>query len=263
MNDFFNVKKTGNVILWVGSILGLFVSASTLMEGNIAPGLFWLGIAIFCFYTIWQRKKRKASVSDSTASTTKKMDKKWKIIIGGILALFVVFIIVANYQNQGQTVSREWARITSPDAKLSVDLPRNPVFKVDNSSDVLENYSYIAYEKQDKVAYTIKYENYHAVVIKTNVDLKNANEQIAQSFLKGLVDSTVQEFNLSNFTSEFIISHGYNAVKFSGEISQNGKSAEIDGIIILVGEATYSLTSLAENGYTADFDRVLNSLVIK
>ena len=234
MNDFFNVKKTGNVILWVGGILGLFVGVSTLMESNIAPGLFWLGIAIFCFYTIWKRKKEKSLVSDFTSPTTKNMDKKWKIIIGGIVVLFVVFAIVSNYQNQGQTVSQEWARITSPDGKISVDLPRNPIFNSDDTPNTIESYSYIAYEKQDKVAYTVKYENYQALVEKTNVDLKNANKEQAQTFLKGLVDATVSEFNLSNFTSEFTVSHGYNAVKFGGEVSQGGKGAKIDGIIILV-----------------------------
>lgn len=260
MNDFFNVKKTGNVILWVGGILGLFIGLFSVMEGNIAPGLFWAGIAIFCFYTIWQRRKKKVLEGNIVASTTKNMNKKWKIIIGSIVILFVVLAVIASYQNQEQTVSQEWARITSPDGKLSVDLPRNPVFNRDTSSDVIENYTYMAYEKDDKVVYIVKYENYQAVAAKTEVDLKNVNEQQAQTFLRGLVDATVKDLNLSNFTSEFTVKQGYNAVKFSGEVSSDRDSASVKGVIILVGESAYSLMALSKQGYSADFDRALNSL---
>lgn len=194
--------------------------------------------------------------------------KRMKIllwVLGGFILLAILSAIVLASLNTAREKGRaaqglDWATITS--AEFTVELPRNPEYDPDDTPDSVYGYAYSASENDEHVYYVVKYEDYQAVAEKVNVDLANADEATANDFLKGLADSTVKEFKLTNFSSQFITSHEHNAIKFSGEISNESSTAHVEGVIILVGAATYHVISLADEGYTSQFERVLNSMVI-
>jgi hypothetical protein len=226
-------------------------------------GLWWMGlVAIFIAYFVVQWTYYKSI--GKIFSTSQK-------VLAGILitfSLLIVFsliptLIQTSTQLGQQDNSSAWATVTSPDNKLAVELPRNPQYEGDDTANTIYGFSYSASEQDDHVQYVVKYEDYSSVAKSTGVDLKNASKTAKQSFLKGLIDSTVKSFNLVNFVSEYDDFKNYPADRFSGTIVHNQKSADVKGIIILVGESAYYVISLTDAGYTDSFDRVLNSLQIK
>lgn len=225
-------------------------------------GLLWFGlIAIFVAYFAVQWTYYKSV--GKTISTSQKV-LAGILIVWSLLGLYsVASLISASTHADQQSNPLAWATITSPDNKLAVELPRNPQYEGDDTTNTIYGYSYSASEQDDHVQYVVKYEDYSSVAKSTGVDLKNASKTARQSFLKGLIDSTVKSFNLVNFVSEYDDFKGYLADRFSGTIVHNQKSADVKGIIILVGESAYYVISLTDTGYTDSFDRVLNSLQIK
>lgn len=227
-------------------------------------GLFWFGIVgIFLAYFVVKWKYYNA--------IGKKFATREKVVMGALIVLGLLFVLIFGQiafssfsflSDSKQSATQEWATVTSPDGKLSVELPRNPQYVRDDPPNTIDGYSYAA-SGDDHIQYIVKYENYSSVVKSTGVDLRNATLAAKQTFLKDLVDSTVDSFNLNNFVSEYDSYKEYPADNFSGTITKGSESANVKGIIILVDESVYYVITLADAGHEADFDRVLNSLQIK
>lgn len=228
-------------------------------------GLWWagvVGIALAYFAVQWVYYK----------SINKPFPLSTKIIAGALAAISLLLMFSvgsALFSGFGQLSNGEvkssqgWATITSPDGQFSVELPRNPQYERDDTPGTLDGYSYTASEQDDHVQYVVKYENYSSVAQSTGVDLKNLPEDRKKDFLNGIIDSTVDSFDLQNFVSQFTTHKGYLANKFSGKIVQGNDSGNVEGIVILVGEKAYFVIALTDDGYKSDYDRVLNSFQIK
>lgn len=188
------------------------------------------------------------------------------VVVGLVLLSILSAVVLASLNTAREkglaAQGLDWASLTSSDGKFSVELPRNPEYNPDDTPDTVYGYSYTASEKDDNVYYIVKYEDYSGVAKQENIDLAGADSDTQNDFLKGLADSTVEQYKLSNFSSQFITSHEHNAIKFGGDISKDGDTAHMEGTIILVGETAYYVVALAEQGYTSQFDRVVSSLQI-
>jgi len=189
------------------------------------------------------------------------MNKSTAIII---IALFVVGAIAVIFNDSFKNVSSQktlWVHVISPDRKLSMDLPDN--FEIDVSiddSEFIPGYVYTAYEQRDFVTYVVKYEDYTSILDFTKKEMQDESEK--HTFLKTMMESNIEDFNMLEFSSAFVKYKEYEAVKFNGKLYDNGL-IDIAGIIILVDNTTYSIIALSEEYKQHNFERILDSLVIR
>ena len=203
------------------------------------------------------------NINDQKPTEKKPMSKILKIVGGIIVFLFVVNILVGITRESGNSSvdTQEWATITTPDGRLTMSLPRNPTYEYTNaSSEKVEGYSYIAEEYDGHVTYVVKYENWQSIADREGIEIKTLDDETIRSLLKANVDLEIAEFDVSNFVSEFISSHGYRAIRFDGQIKEGNSTATIQGISMFVEGHLYTFVALADSGYSTDLERLLNSV---
>ena len=84
------------------------------------------------------------------------------------------------------------------------------------------------------------------------------------SFLKEIeITDLRNNFNITNFSSEIIKIYEYDAIRYSGVVHEDGEAMNVEGVIISVDKASYSVIVLYYPDYNHNLERVLNSLVIK
>src|SRR3989344_1672611 len=192
----------------------------------------------------------------------------WRWLIFCVFILFIIFGIYNNPDRKAtesgnsQSNEQKWVRINSPDGHFSVELPNNAEYSADNSAGSVETYLYSVQEQNDNVSYIVKYENYQPIVNQAGLDLENSNQTAKRNFLKELANAEINKLSASNFSSQFISSHGYEAVRYAGTISLDEEKGNIEGVIILASETTLSVTAVYSPGYSHDLERILNSLTI-
>lgn len=228
-------------------------------------GLWWVGVVgIFVAYFAVRWIYYKAT--DRTFSLSAK-------VTAGILtaiSLLVAFSLgssLLSFQEIGfnNTDSvrhvQEWSTVTTPNGRLTMTLPRNPTYEYTKpGGGSIEGYSYIAEEHDGHVNYVVKYENWQSIADKEGIEIKNLDDERLRELLKSNVDLEIEEFNVSNFVSEFITIHGYRAIKFNGQIKDGGSTADIKGVSLFVEEHLYTFVVLADSGYSANLERLLNSV---
>lgn len=227
-------------------------------------GLWWMGlVSIFIAYFAVQWVYYK--------STNKTFPLSTKIIAGllVVISLLVMFSLgsaffslqglITDSANTGKT--QEWTAITTPDGRLAMTLPRNPTYEYTKAgNEKVEGYSYIAEEYDGRVTYVVKYENWQSIADREGIEIKSLDDETLRSLLKANVDLEIEEFNVSNFVSEFTSSHGYRAVRFDGQIKEDNSTATIQGISMFVEGHLYTFVALADSGYSTDLERLLNSV---
>ncbi len=270
------VKQAYNLDMGYVSF-GSFFILKLLLGVNIASSLSVIISFIFRFSIIWLGlayfMNKKSKMPENPTEEDKKSFKRAKVITWVILGIFLIpfsigFILpmIANSDRKSSDSlnqeSQQWETITAKDNRFSVDLPKNPVFYPSTPGQI-EGYSYLAYDQNRNIAYVVKYENYHASIQESGIEVANASEEVKQKLLKLIADSSIKDMTVSNFSSEFFTYHGYSAIRYGGVITKGSENGNMKGAIILVGESVYTISVLEKTGYTADFDRVLNSLIIK
>lgn len=181
-----------------------------------------------------------------------------KLIILVIIAV-VILSVFLNSKNVNQVNENQaWVNVVSPDEKLSVDLPKS--FEFNNTPN---GYNWMAKDQNNKVGYVIKYQDYNDIFLKLNMEELSSTGK--NTFLQSLADDVKKapEYNVSNFSTEFVNIKGYNAIKYTGFISGADGSSNLEGYIILVGKSSYHISVLYVTGANNEINRVLNSLIIK
>lgn len=228
-------------------------------------GLWWAGVVgIFIAYFAVQWVYYKA--------TNKQFPLSTKIIAGLLIAisLLLMFSLGSTFfslsgisGNSINTTSKaqEWTTITTPDERLTMTLPRNPTYEyTEGGNEQVEGYSYIAEEYEGGVIYVVKYENWQSIADREGIEIKNLDDEQIKDLLKANVNLEIEEFDVSNFVSEFTSSHGYRAIRFDGQIEDSGSTAGIEGISMFVEGHLYTFIALADSGYSSDLKRLLNSV---
>lgn len=223
-------------------------------------GLWWMGlVAIFIAYFAVQWTYYKSI--GKTISTSQKVLAGILIVISLLVVFSVALTLISTPTPSTQPVA--WIKMASPDGHFSVELPSNAEYSASNSPGSIETYLYSVQEQNDNVSYVVKYENYQPVAAKIGLNIEKSSQTAKQNLLKELVTKLVGELSISNSSSQFITSHGYEAIRYTGVAGPDYESANIEGVIILAGQAVYSITAIYRQGYSHGLDRILNSLVIK
>lgn len=232
-------------------------------------GFWWAGlVGIFLSYFAVQLDYYKA--------TGKKFAPREKFVAISLLVISVLFAIslgdsissvfylstTATQQNNQNSDSNEWVRVVSANQKFSVDLPKQWELLADEKKDgKIEAVVYQAEELEGAIVYIVKYENYESLFKKEGID--SFNEVQEQNFLKDLVDNQVNELDLSNFSTQFLKVKGFNSIKYKGLLTENSKSTNIEGVMILANKASYSIVVMDEQGFGHNLNRILDSLLIE
>lgn len=228
-------------------------------------GLWWGGlVGIFLAYFAVQWIYYK-SINKPFPLSTK--------IISGVLAIFSllimfsfgsVFFPFSEFNRDGinsTNKDQEWTAITSPNEKLTMTLPSNQVYEyTEGSNEKIEAYSYTAEEHDGEVIYFVKYENLQSLANKEGVDIKAFDDEQIKDILKVNVDLKTEKFGVSNFVSKFTFSHGYRAIRFDGEINDDGDTIGIQGVSVFVNGYLYTFMTLTSSGYSADLEKLLDSV---
>lgn len=228
-------------------------------------GLFWFGlIGIFLAYF--------AVKLDYCKATKQNLSLRNKIVAGFLVVyafLFMVSMVYAMYvvssgnnQNSNSSTQNEWVEIVSPDKQFSVSLPNNYELLSSDSPDSIYSYSYTASEYNDSVLYVVKYQDYQSVYDSEGIESLSSSKKL--SFLKEIeITDLRNNFNITNFSSEIIKIYEYDAIRYSGVVHEDGEAMNVEGVIISVDKASYSVIVLYYPDYNHNLERVLNSLVIK
>lgn len=156
-----------------------------------------------------------------------------------------------------------WERITSPDGKISFELPGYNTLELHDDPELMEGYVYNASEQDGTIGYTVKYEDYQPIVEVYNSNIqkwvKKSDKVTPQIFLKFLAGVSTKNGNVKDFVTEFINIKGFNAIKYLGKIG----NINIECAIIPVQETfIYSIAVVYFPGHHHNLKRVLDSLVI-
>lgn len=228
-------------------------------------GLWWAGVVgIFVAYFAVQWVYYKST--DKTFPLSTKIIASLLVIIS-LLIMFSLGSTLFSLQGistDTTSETQEWATITTPDGRLTMSLPRNPTYEyTKGGGEQVEGYSYIAEEYDGRVSYVVKYENWQSIADKQGIEIKSLDDEQIRSLLKANVDLEIEEFNVSNFVSEFTSNSGYRAVKFNGQIKEGRSTATIQGISMFAEGHLYTFVALADSGSSADLERLLNSITFK
>lgn len=224
-------------------------------------GLWWAGVVgIFIAYFAVQWVYYK--------STNKIFPLSTKIIAGLLVVISLLIMsslgsafLISTDSTNSTSQTQEWTTITTPDGRLAMFLPRNPTYEYTKAGNAkVEGYSYIAEEYDGKVIYIVKYENWQSIASREGIEIKSLDDERLRALLKANVDLEIEEFDVSNFVSEFTSSHGYRAIRFDGQIKEGNSIAGIQGICMFVEGHLYTFIALADSGYSADLERLLNSI---
>jgi len=228
-------------------------------------GFFWFGlIGIFLAYF--------AVKLDYCKATKQVLSLRNKIVAGFLVLwtfLFMISMIYAMYivssNNQignSSKIQNEWVEIVSPDKNFSMSLPSNYEFLTSDSPNLIHGYSYTANEYNNSVLYLIKYQDYQSVYDSEGIESLSSSKKL--SFLREIeIADLINNFNITNFSSEVIKIYEYDAIKYSGVVHEDGEAMNVEGVIISVDKTSYSVVVLYNPDYNHNLDRVLDSLVIK
>ena len=222
-------------------------------------GWFWFGvIGIFLAYFVVKLDYYKA--------IKKPLDLRIKIVVGFLiiwLSLFMITMIygIYNQTDNSSTTQNEWVEIVSPDKIFSVSLPSNYEFLQSDSPDSVYGYSYTASEHNDSVLYIVKYQDYQSVYASEGIESLSSSKKL--DFLKEIEIKDLNNFDVTNLSSEVIKIYEYDAIRYNGVVHEDGETMNIEGVIISVDKASYSVIVLYNPDYNHNLDRVLDSLDIK
>jgi len=156
----------------------------------------------------------------------------------------------------------EWVQVISSNQKFSMTLPKNwSILTNENGVGKIETYAYFGEELDGFAHYVVKYENYESAFKQANIESLDDTAEL--NFLKGLVDEQVKELNISNFSSQFTKTKGYNSIRYQGIFNDDNQSLNIEGIMLLAEKISYSVVAISKQGYTNNLERVLDGLSIK
>ena len=223
-------------------------------------GLFWFGvIGIFLAYFIVKLDYYKA--------IKKPLDLRVKIVVGFSIIWISLFVITMIYSVYNQTddlsiAQNEWVKVVSRDEHFSVSLPSNYYeFLQDDSPNSVYGYSYTANEYDGSVLYIVKYQDYQSVYDSEGIESLSSSNKL--NFLRELANTELDELNVVEFSSELIKVSKHDAVRYNGVVHENGGTMNIEGVIIVVNKASYTVVVLYNPEYNHNLERVLDSLVIK